>query len=86
MNHENGKMEHVGHDHISTWLEEDMLVVNFVVPSIMEQRPWSKNDQATKGQAAAEKAELATEQLKRDLLTFIEMFPDISTEKRKRIR
>lgn len=86
MNRENGRMEHVGHDHISTWLEEDMLVVNFVVPSVLEQIPWSTNDQVTKGQAAAEKAKLAIEQLKKDHLTFIEMFPDISTEKRRKIR
>ena len=86
MDHETGRLEHVGHDHISTWLEEDTLVVNFVVPKVIEMKPWSPDDQVTRGKAAGEKAKQAIQQLNIDLRTFIEVFPDISQAKMKKIR
>lgn len=86
MNHETGRLEHVGHDHISTWLEKDTLVVNFVAPKFTEMKPWSRDDQATRGKAAGEKAKQAIQQLNIDLRTFIEVFPDISQAQMEKIR
>ena len=86
MDHETGRLQHVGHDHISTWLEEDTLVVNFVAPKIIEMKPWSPDDQVTRGKNAGEKAKQAIQQLNIDFHTFIEVFPDISQARMNKIR
>ena len=85
----NGKVNKLGeveHDHISSWLEEDAFVLNFVQSKTCEVKPWEAPDQARRAEAAFEKAKHALLQLKSDLLTFKELFPDLVETTLRKIR
>ena len=73
-------------DHISTWLEEDALVVNLVQCKTMEVKPWAPPDQARRGEAALEHAKHGLLQILKDTLTFKELLPDVLMTNMKKIR
>ena len=76
----------VEHDHISTWVEEDELVVNLVQVKTMEVKPWNPPDQKKKGEAAFEHAKHGLLQILKDALTFKELLPDIQEGQMRKIR
>jgi hypothetical protein len=80
------KTNEVEHDHVSTWLEEDALVVNMLEIKTTEVRPWAPVDQARKAQAAVVHVKAALLQIVKDMLTFKELFPDILEDDMKKIR
>ena len=80
------EMGEVEHDHISTWLEEEALVVNLIQCKTMEVKPWNPPDPARRGQAAFKHAKHGLLQLVKDFLTFKEMLPDIKEADMRRIR
>ena len=74
------------HDHISTWVEEQELVVNLVQVKTMEVKPWNPPDQKRVGEAAFEHAKHGLLQILKDTLTFKEMLPDILVTQMRMIR
>ena len=80
------KTNEVEHDHVSTWLEEDTLVLNMIEIKTTELRPWAPPDQARRARAAVEHVKAALLQIIRNMLTFKELFPDILDEDMKKIR
>ena len=80
------ELDEVEHDHISTWLEEDALVVNLVQCKTMEVKPWAPPDQARRGEAALEHAKHGLLQILKDTLTFKELLPDVLMTNMKKIR
>ena len=80
------KVNEVEHDNISTWLEQDKLVVNIIEIKTTEVKPWAPGDQARKAEAAVTHVKAALLQIIKDMLTFKELFPDILEEDMKMIR
>ena len=81
-----GVMKEVEHDHISTWVEEDELVVNLVQVKTMEVKPWNPPDQKRVGEAAFEHAKHGLLQILKDAITFKELLPDILENQMRKIR
>ena len=79
------KTNEVEHDHISTWMEEESLVVAMIESKTMEIKP-SKDNNANKTQAAIKHAKDALKQILKDFRTFKEVFPDISETLMQKIR
>ena len=80
------KLDEVEHDHISTWVEEDELVVNLVQVKTMEVKPWNPPDQKRVGEAAFEHAKHGLLQILKDAITFKELLPDILENQMRKIR
>ena len=81
------KTNEVEHDQISTWLEEDTLVVTMIESKTREIKPWAQNETKTrKTQAAIKHAEDALKQLHKDFITWKEIFPDIKETMMAKIR
>ena len=80
------KQDEVEHDHLSTWVEENELVVNFVQVKTMEIKPWNPPDQKRVEEATFEHAKHGLLQMNKDVLTFKELFPDITVDQMKKIR
>ena len=77
----------VEHDNISSWLEEEALVLNMIQVKTTEAKPWAPAlSQATKEQAAVNHVKQGLMQVDRDFRTFRELFPDISESAMKMIR
>ena len=73
------KTNEVEHDNISTWLEQDMLVINMIEVKTTEVKPWASTpDPGRRAQAAVKHATDGFQQLVKDFKTFKELFPDIS--------
>ena len=80
------KQGEVEHDHLSTWVEENELVVNFVQVKTMEIKPWNPPDQKRVEEATFEHAKHGLLQMIKDVLTFKELFPDVMVNQMKKIR
>ena len=80
------KQDEVEHDHLSTWVEENELVVNFVQVKTMEVKPWNPPDQKRVEEATFEHAKHGLLQMIKDVLTFKELFPDVMVNQMKKIR
>ena len=80
------KQDEVEHDHLSTWVEENELVVNFVQVKTMEIKPWNPPDQKRVEEATFEHAKHGLLQMTKDVLTFKELFPDVTVDQMKKIR
>ena len=81
------KTNEVEHDHISTWIEEDALVVAMIESKTREIKiSGSKENQESKTQAAIKHAKDALKQVLKDFKCFKEIFPDISEEIMSKIR
>ena len=77
----------VEHDNISSWLEEEALVLNMIQVKTTEVKPWaSALSQARREQAAVSHVKKGLLQIDKDLRTFKEMFPEISESTMKMIR
>ena len=76
----------VEHDHISTWMEENELVVNLVQCKTMEVKPWNPPNKTRIGQMAFEHGKHGLLQLNKDFLTFKELLPDILEDQMRKIR
>ena len=74
----------VEYDNVSTWNEEDSLVMTVVQSKIMEIKP-SKSNLANETQAAVKHAKHALNQVLK-CFKCSEMFPDISEPQSKKIR
>ena len=79
------KTNEVEHDNISTWIEEDTLVVSMIESKTMEIKP-SKRKHASKTKAAVKHAKDALKQVLKDMKTFKEIFPDIPELLMRKIR
>lgn len=79
------KANEVEHDNVSTWIDNDSFVLAVVQSIVMEIKP-SKSNLANETQAAVKHATMALNQVLKDLITFKEMFPDISESMLKKIR
>ena len=79
------KANEVEHDNVSTWIEEDSLVFAVVQSKIMEIKP-SKSNLANETLAAVKHVKHALNQVRKDFITFQEMFPDISEPQFNKIR
>ena len=73
-------------DNISTWLEEDLLVMTIVESKTSELKPWTSVDPTRRDQAATRHAKDALRQLVKCLKTFKETFPDILEMSMRKIR
>ena len=81
------KNNEVEHDLITTWMEQDTLVVNMVQSKIKELKPWLQTaDQESIANAAIKHAKDALIQLHKDFITFKEIFPDIQKTLMKKMR
>ena len=81
------KTNEVEQDNISTFMEQDKLVVNFIESKTTEYKPWAPTlNQARRSQAAVKHAKDGMLQLIKGFKTFKEMFPDISEADIKDIR
>ena len=80
------KYNEVEHDAIITWAEEDVLVVTIVESKTKECKPWAPSNQAERSAAAVKHATHALKQVLKDLITFKEIFLDISTTMMEKIR
>ena len=77
----------VEQDNISTFIEQNKLVVNFIESKTTEYKPWAPTlSQARRRQAAVKHAKEGMLQLIKDVKTFKEMFPDLSEADMKTIR
>ena len=77
----------VEHDNISSWLEEEALVLNMIQVKTTEAKPWAPAlSQARREQAAVNHVKQGLIQVDRDFRTFRELFPDISESAMKMIR
>ena len=75
------------HDNISSWLEEDTLVLNMIQVKTTEAKPWAPAlSQARREQAALNHVKHGLLQVDKDFRTFRELFPDISESAMKMIR
>ena len=79
------KTNEVEHDNITTWMEEDTLVVAMLESKTMEIKP-SKENPGNKTQAAIKHAKEALKQVLKDFKTFKDLFPDISQTLMEKIR
>ena len=80
------KQGEVEHDHLSTWVEENQLVVNFVQVKTMEVKLWNPPDQKRVEEATFEHAKHGLLQMNKDVLTFKELFPDVTVDQMKKIK
>ena len=80
------KTKEVEHDNISTWLEQDTLVVNMIESKTTEIKPWLPDDKGRQIQAAIKHANHALLQVEKDFITFKELFPDLLLFDLKNIR
>ena len=80
------KTNEVEHDNISTWLEEDTLVVNMIESKTTEIKPWLPDDQEKQMLAGIKHANHALLQVEKDFITFKDLFPDLLTTDLKKIR
>ena len=78
--------DEVEHDHISSWLEQDRLIINFVQAKSAEVKPWAPADKLRRVQDAVSHAEEALKELKKDVLTFKEIFGDITEDCIRKIK
>ena len=80
-NHVTGKIvttNEVEHDNISSWLEEDTLVLNMIQVKTTEAKPWAPAvSQARREQAAVNHAKQGLLQVEKDFHTFKELFPEL---------
>ena len=77
----------VEQDNISTFMEQNKLVVNIIESKTTEFKPWAPTlSQARRSQAAVKHAKDGMLQLIKDVKTFKEMFPDIPEADMKKIR
>ena len=77
----------VEHDNISTWLEEDALVLNMIQVKTTEAKPWAPAlSQARKELAAVNHVKQGLLQIDKDFRTFKELCPDILESAMKTIR
>ena len=79
------KANEVEHDNLSTWIDEDSFVLAVVQSKVMEIKP-SKSNLVNETQVAVKHATMALNQVKKDLITFQEMFPDISESMLNKIK
>ena len=73
-------------DNVSTWLEEDTLVMTVVESKTSELKPWTPVDPTRRDQAATRHAKDALRQLVKCVKTAKEMFPDILETTMRKIR
>lgn len=75
-------------DNISTWLEQDTLVVNIVETKTSELKPWKTVDPAKKlkDQVSTRLAKDAYKQIVKSVKTFKEMYPDVLNSSMIKIR
>ena len=73
-------------DNVSTWLEEDSLVMTIVESKTSELKPWTPVDPTRRDQAATRHAKDALRQLVKCLKTVKETFPDILETTMRKIR
>ena len=77
----------VEQDNISTFMEQNKLVVNIIESKTTEFKPWAPAlSQARRSQAAVKHAKDGLLQLIKDVKTFKEMFPDIQEADMRKIR
>ena len=80
------KTSEVEHDNISTWLEEETLVINMIESKTTEIKPWLPENQEKRTHAGTKHANHALLQLEKDFTTFKELFPDLNAVNLKNIR
>ena len=77
----------VEHDNISSWLEEDALVLNMIQVKTTETKPWAPAlSQARREKAAVNHVKQGLLQIEKDFRTFHELFPDFLESAMKMIR
>ena len=77
----------VEQDNVSTFMEQNKLVVNIIESKTTEFKPWAPTpNQARRSQAAVKHAKDGMLQLVKDVKTFKEMFPDIPEADMNKIR
>ena len=77
----------VEHDNISSWLEEDALVLNMIQVKTTEAKPWAPAlSQARREEAAVTHVKQGLSQIDKDFRTFKELCPDILESNMKMIR
>jgi hypothetical protein len=77
----------VEHDHISTCLLSDVLMVNFVQTKVFQNKPWAPpNNKTMMMKEIVSKVKNALKQTKKDLVVFKEIFPDLTPEGILKIR
>ena len=77
----------VEHDNVSSWLEEDALVLNMIQVKTTEAKPWAPAlSQARRQQVAVSKVKESLLQIEKDFRTFKKLFPDMSASAMKMIR
>ena len=83
-----GKMEfhEVEHDGVITFIEKDRLTVNVVQSKTNQLRYLEEASQEERRQAAHDHCTEALKQVHKDMITFKELFPDISTQMMDKIR
>ena len=73
--------------HISTWMDQDKLVINFIEVKTSDVKPWApENDQQRRAEAGLSQAMDGMEQIVKDVQTFKMMFPDIAHNNWKKLR
>ena len=73
-------------DYLSTWMEEGTYVVNMMQTKLLEERPWSTPGKAKLMEDTIAHALLCFKQLKKDMRSFKEIFPEFTPEDFSKIR
>ena len=73
--------------HISTWVDQDKLVINIIEVKTSDVKPWApEKDQKKRAEAAVCQAMDGLEQIVKDFKTFKMMFPDIAANDWEKLR
>ena len=76
----------VEHDGVITFIEKDCLTVNMVQSKTNQLRYLEEANQDERRQAAHDHCTEALKQVHKDMITFKELFPDITTQMMDKIR
>ena len=77
--------EEIGH--ISTWVDQDKLVINIIEVKTSDVKPWAlEKDQPRRAEAGLSQAMDGLEQIAKDVQTFKMMFPDIAHNNWEKLR
>ena len=73
--------------HISTWVDQDKLVINIMEVKTSDVKPWApEKDQKRKAEVGLSQAMDGLEQIVKDFKTFKMMFPDIAANNWEKLR
>ena len=73
--------------HISSWVDQDKLVINIIEVKTSDVKPWApEKDQKRRAEAAVCQAMDGLEQIVKDVKTFKMMFPDIAANDWEKLR